>query len=423
MSSPLLERAKRVLVGGVNSPVRSFKSVGMDPLILSRAEGPYIYDQSGKKYIDLICGWGSIILGHAIREVVEAAVERLQQGHILGLTSELEVELAEEVVRSFSSIENVRFTCSGTEGVMTAVRLARAFTGRKRIMVFEGCYHGHYDSLLTKEARDHDSMLGSPSSQGVPTEVLDNTIVARFNDLDSVKAGLRKYKGEVAAILLEPVPANMGVVRPGEGFLEELRAMADREGCLLVFDEIVTGFRIARGGAQEVYRVESDLTCLGKVLGGGLPIGCVGGRSEVMKLLAPEGRVYHAGTFAGNPLVMAMGLQTLRSLEGQTYKVLEEVGRRVGDALHQLAESVDAGVVLQRVGSMFTLFFTKGKEVRDFRLAISSDLNAFTSFFSKALKAGLLLPPSQFEAAFISLAHSEAVPQIERAVEEVCRLE
>lgn len=415
-SSLVLERAKRVLVGGVNSPVRAFRSVGSNPVVLARAKGPFVYDQDGRRYIDLICGWGSIILGHAQDEVVAAAVERIREGHMLGLTCELEVELAEEVTKSFRSVELVRFTNSGTESVMTAVRLARAYTQRKKVLVFEGCYHGHSDSLLVKESRDPESMIGVPFSAGIPDEVVADTIVVPFNDVESVRRALRSHRGQVAAILLEPIPANIGVVTPEDGFLEELREVADREGCLLVFDEVVTGFRVAKGGAQELYRVEPDLTCLGKVLGGGLPIGCVGGRSEVMRLLAPEGPVYHAGTFAGNPLVMAVGLATVRSLSSGTYEVLEDVGRRVGDALLKLASGFGEGPVLNRVGSMFTVFFTRGRRVRNYRDAKSSDAGSFRAFFDALLKSGVLMPPSQFEASFVTVSHSEVVPELERSL-------
>jgi glutamate-1-semialdehyde 2,1-aminomutase len=413
-TSSLLERAKRSLVGGVNSPVRSFRAVGIDPVFLSKAEGPFVYDLDGRKYVDLICGWGSVILGHAEGEVVEAALRRIRDGLILGLTCDLEVELAEEVKRSFRSVELVRFTNSGTEALMTAVRLARAWTNRKKIVVFEGCYHGHSDQLLTKEAGDAETLIGAPSSQGIPAEVISNTIVVPFNDSEAVRRAVRRYRDEVAAILLEPVPANMGVVKPEDGFLEELRELADREGCLLIFDEVVTGFRIARGGAQEVYGVEPDLTCLGKVLGGGLPIGCVGGRGEIMRLLAPEGPVYHAGTFAGNPLVMAVGLATLRNLTGRTYEVLEEVGRRVSSTLLKLAEEFGDSPVLNRVGSMFTIFFTDGRDVRNYRDAKSSDLEAFRNFFKALLRSGVLMPPSQFEASFVTVSHSKVVRDLER---------
>lgn len=412
--SSLLERAKRSLVGGTNSPVRSFRAVGIDPIFLSKAEGPFVYDLDGRRYIDLICGWGSVILGHATEEVVEAAIRRIRDGHILGLTCDLEVELAEEVKRSFRSVEFVRFTNSGTEALMTAVRLARAWTGRKKTVVFEGCYHGHSDQLLTKEARDPETLVGVPSSQGIPAEVVSNTIVVPFNDIETVRRALRSYKDEIAAILLEPVPANMGVVKPVDGFLEELREVADREECLLIFDEVVTGFRIAKGGAQELYRVEPDLTCLGKILGGGLPIGCVGGRGEIMRLLAPEGPVYHAGTFAGNPLVMAVGLETLRNLTGRAYEVLEEVGKSVSSTLLKLAEEFGENPVLNRVGSMFTIFFTNGKDVRNYRDAKSSDPEAFRNFFIALLKSGVLMPPSQFEASFVTISHSKVVRELER---------
>ncbi|MEM0444080.1 MAG: glutamate-1-semialdehyde 2,1-aminomutase [Candidatus Caldarchaeum sp.] len=418
MTDDLLQRGRKVLVGGVNSPVRSFKVVGGEPLYLLRAKGPYVYDIKGKRLVDLICGWGSIVTGHADQEIVTAACERLREGHMLGLTCELEVELAEEVIGSFKSVEKVRFTASGTECTMTALRIARAYTRRRRILVFEGCYHGHSDQLLVREIGDVGSFAGKPSSAGIPAEIVSSTIVVPFNDIELVSSALKKYKGDVAAILVEPIPANMGVVPPDEGFLKVLRELAEKEGCLLIFDEVVTGFRVARGGAQELYHVEADLTCIGKVLGGGLPIGCLGGREEIMNMLTPEGPVYHAGTFAGNPLTMALGLATLRKLNGQAYERLDELGEKVSGILAKAASRFDVDPIVQRVGSMFTIFFTRGNTVKRYSDARSSSLDSFSKFFRWVLSSGILLPPSQLEACFVTLSHSDTVGELERLLTE-----
>ncbi len=407
-------RATRVLVGGVNSPVRSFMSVGGEPLIVERGEGPFIYDADGNEYVDFICGWGALILGHARREVLQAVQATLEKGTILGLTNELEIELAERIIEAFPSIELVRFVNSGTEAAMTAIRLARAYTGRRKILKFEGCYHGHLDYLLTK-AGSGLATYSLPASDGVPEEITRDTITVPYNDADAVESVFKQAGPEIACVIVEPIAGNMGVVPPKQGFLEALREITERYGSLLIFDEVITGFRVARGGAQELYGVRPDLTCLGKIIGGGFPIGAVGGRAEIMKLLTPTGRVYQAGTFSGNPISMSAGIATIDLLTPQLYERLEHLSSTLERGVVEAAKNSNANILTNRVGSMFSLFFTDRRRVENYSDVQSSDRARFTQLFWEMVRRGVLLPPSPFETIFVSASHDEAV--VKRAVE------
>ncbi|WP_027719419.1 glutamate-1-semialdehyde 2,1-aminomutase [Desulfovirgula thermocuniculi] len=413
-SRELYARALRYLPGGVNSPVRAFKAVGGQPLFISRGRGAYIYDADGNEYIDYVCSWGPLILGHAHPEVVEELEACLKDGTSFGAPTEREVELAREIVEAMPAVEVVRLVNSGTEATMSALRLARAYTGRSKIVKFEGCYHGHADFLLIK-AGSGALTLGVPSSPGVPPAAASLTIVAPFNDLGAVEEIFAREGHDIAAVIVEPVPGNMGVVLPREGFLEGLREITRRYGALLIFDEVITGFRLAYGGAQAVYRVAPDLTCLGKIIGGGLPVGAYGGRKEIMDLVAPAGPVYQAGTLSGNPLAVTAGLATLRVLRRpDTYAELERKAALLHRGLLEAAREAGVEVIINRAASMLTVFFT-GREVVDYTSACTSNTSRFAAFFWSMLNRGIYLPCSQFEAIFLSLAHTEE--HIERTVE------
>ncbi len=400
-------RACGSLVAGVNSPVRSFSAVDAPPLFASRGEGAYLYDLDGNRYVDFLMSWGAIVLGHAHPDVRLAIEESARNGTGFGLSTEPEAELAELIKNAFPSVELLRLVNSGTEAVMSAVRLARGHTGRDKVLVFEGCYHGHSDGLLV-QAGSGLATFGIPKSAGVPASVAAETLVARFNDLESVAEACRRHGDDLAAILVEPVAGNMGVVPPATGFLEGLRDAADRTGALLIFDEVITGFRIAWGGAQERYGVRADLTTLGKIIGGGLPVGAFGGRREVMRRLAPTGNVYQAGTLSGNPIVARAGAAALRRLSADM--PYEEFERRADTLARSVCEAAErAGIPLHvgRVGPMFTFFFSPG-EVTDYDSARRCDTGRYAAFFRHMLDAGVLLPPSQFESCFLSTAHSDA---------------
>jgi glutamate-1-semialdehyde 2,1-aminomutase len=405
-SARLQKLAERLMPGGVNSPVRSYRAVGGGPIFISRGKGAYLYDEDGHKYIDYIASWGPLILGHAHPDVVRAIKRAAENGTSFGASCEKEIELSELIVKTFPSIEMVRMTNSGTEATMSAVRVARAFTGRDLIVKFEGCYHGHADYLLVK-AGSGATTFGTPSSPGVPRGFTLNTLLARFNDIESVRNLFRKHKGKIAAIIIEPVAANMGVVTPVGGFLESLSKISDDHGSLLIFDEVISGFRLGLGGAQKTYGVTPDLTCLGKIIGGGLPVGAYGGKREIMKLVAPIGPVYQAGTLSGNPLAMAAGVSTINGLRKKgTYKKLDEMTRQLVKGMDKILKKYDINARINSIGSMFTIFFTDS-DVVDYESALKSDTKIYARFFKSLLKAGIMFPPSQFEAAFVSLAHKE----------------
>jgi glutamate-1-semialdehyde 2,1-aminomutase len=405
-SESLFEAAARVMPGGVNSPVRAFKAVGGTPFFVARAEGSRIVDVDGRAYVDFLSSWGPLILGHAAPAVVEAVTEAVRAGTSYGAPTAREVEMAERISRAVPSMEMVRLVSSGTEAAMTAIRLARGATGRDVIIKFDGCYHGHADSLLVK-AGSGGATFGVPDSQGVPAALAALTVAVPFNDLDAVATAFESRRGQVAAVLVEPVAGNMGVVPPAPGFLQGLRELCTRHGALLVFDEVITGFRVAFGGAQALYGVKPDLTCLGKIIGGGLPVGAYGGPRELMNRVAPLGGVYQAGTLSGNPLAVAAGLAALRGLEDQAvYDRLETVGASLESGIRAAAAASGVPVAVNRVGSMLTTFFTDGP-VTDYASAKRADTARYARFFHAMLARGVFLAPSQFEAAFVSLAHSE----------------
>ena len=406
-SEELFARAQRVIPGGVNSPVRAFKAVGGLPPFIVRGEGARVWDADGRSYLDYLGSWGPLILGHAHPDVVEAVREAVLRGTSYGAPCPAEVELAERVVRLMPSIEKVRFVSSGTEATMSALRLARGFTGRSKILKFEGCYHGHADSLLVA-AGSGVATLGIPGSPGVPAGTVADTLTAPFNDLRAVEEMVAAHGRDLAAVIVEPVVGNMGCVLPSAGYLEGLREITRGAGALLVFDEVITGFRLGLGGAQAQYRVTPDLTCLGKIIGGGLPVGAYGGRADVMSRVAPEGPVYQAGTLSGNPLAMAAGAAALDALKRPgTYERLDALTRRLTDGLAAAAKAAGVEVTINRLASMFTVFFCRGP-VTDYATAKTADTARFARFFHAMLRRGVYLPPAQFEAAFVSLAHTEA---------------
>ena len=391
--------------GGVNSPVRSFGAVGGVPRFIARGDGARIWDADGNEYVDFVNSWGALLLGHAHPSVIEAVQRALGGGTSFGAPLEAEVELAEMLKAAMPSIEMVRLVSSGTEATMSAIRAARAYTGRDKVLKFSGCYHGHADGMLVA-AGSGAATHGVPTSAGVPLAYAAETLVAEYNDLEGAVALLDAHANRVAAIIVEPVAANMGVVPPIDGFLQGLRRVADRDGALLIFDEVITGLRVSYGGAQEHYGVRPDLTCLGKVIGGGLPIGAYGGRADVMRMISPLGPAYQAGTLSGNPVAIAAGIATLRQLARPgVYGQLESRGAALEERMRAAATAAGAPIVVQRVTSMLTPFFTEGP-VRDWRTASTSDTAAYARFFHAMLERGVYLPPSQYEAAFLSLAHT-----------------
>ncbi|MDD5657232.1 MAG: glutamate-1-semialdehyde 2,1-aminomutase [Elusimicrobia bacterium] len=404
-SRALFRRAGRVLVGGVNSPVRAFRAVGGTPVFMVSGRGARLRDADGGRYLDFCMSWGPLILGHARREVVRAAARALRAGSTFGAATEAEVRLAEALRAALPALERVRLTSSGTEAVMSAVRVARAFTGRELVIKFAGCYHGHVDSLLVA-AGSGATTLGQPDSAGVPAAWARTTVTVPYNDAAAVAAALRRWRGRVAAVIVEPVAANMGVVAPLPGFLQELRRLSAAEGALLIFDEVVTGFRLAYGGWQTLCGVRPDLTVLGKIIGGGLPLAAYGGRADVMRLVSPEGPVYQAGTLSGNPVAVAAGLETLRRLKAlDPYAALRRRTEGLAAALRESARRRSAPVTVNSVGSMLTVFFTR-RPVRDYASAKLADAGAYGRFFRSLLASGVYFPPAQWEAAFLSTAHS-----------------
>jgi glutamate-1-semialdehyde 2,1-aminomutase len=410
-SEELFRRAQELIPGGVNSPVRAYRSVGGTPPFIARGEGSRIYDADGNEFLDYVGSWGPLLLGHRHPEILSALEKAFEIGTSFGAPTEQEVELAEAICEAVPSIEMVRLVNSGTEATMSAIRLARGFTGRDRVIKFEGCYHGHVDSLLVK-AGSGLATLGLAGSKGVPQSFCDTTMALPYNDVDVLEGVFRTYRDRIAAVIIEPVVGNMGCVPPEPGYLEALREISERQGTLLIFDEVMTGFRLAYGGAQERFKIRSDLTTLGKVIGGGLPVGAFGGRKDIMSNLAPLGGVYQAGTLSGNPLAVAAGLAMLRHLKAhpEIYTRLEQLGAT-------LCASVPEGVTVNRIGSMFTWFFTEGP-VFDYQSAQHADTARFARFFHAMLDRGIYLPPSQFEAAFISAAHTEE--DIRRTVAAAC---
>ena len=406
-SRQLFAEAKRFLPGGVDSPVRAFRSVGDQPLFIARGQGARVYDVDGNAFIDYVASWGPLILGHADPSIVAAVQRTAELGTSFGAPTELETELARLVVDAVPSIEMVRFVNSGTEATMSALRLARAFTGRDKVVKFDGGYHGHADGLLAK-AGSGVLTLGAPDSPGVPASAARNTLTAPYNDLATIERVFAENPGQVAAVIVEPVAGNMGVVPPAPGFLAGLRALTSREGALLVFDEVITGFRVAYGGAQARYGVAPDLTCLGKIIGGGLPVGAYGGRRGIMELMAPVGPVYQAGTLSGNPLAMSAGIAMLQALQRPgVYDELERKAARLGDGLAAAAAEVGIPTCATRVGSMLTLFFT-GQQVVDYASARTADTRRYSRYFNAMLERGVYLAPSQFESGFVSTAHDDA---------------
>jgi glutamate-1-semialdehyde 2,1-aminomutase len=412
-STELMSRATRVLVGGVNSPVRAFKAVGGSPPFIASGFGCKIRDEDGNEYTDYVGSWGPLIAGHSPAPVVEAVAEALGRGSSFGAPTEAEIVLAELVAGRVPGVERVRFVNSGTEAAMSALRLARAATGRDHIVKFSGCYHGHSDGLLVR-AGSGVTTLGLPDSPGVPAAYAALTHSCEFNDLASVQAAFAAHPARIGAVILEPVVGNMGVVPPAPGFLEALRRLTREHGALLVFDEVMTGFRLHRGGAAALYGITPDLYCFGKVIGGGLPVGAYAGPAELMDRVAPSGPVYQAGTLSGNPLAMAAGIAMLRLLDEAAYRRLEALSARLAEGLEQAARAAGADLCVQRVGSMLTPFFQKGP-VRNFDEALRSDTAAFRAFHAAMLERGQYLPASQYEAWFVSLAHGDA--DIDRTVQ------
>jgi glutamate-1-semialdehyde 2,1-aminomutase len=406
----LFEKAKKCIPGGVNSPVRAGNAVGIEPPFIAEANGCLLYDADGNEYIDYVCSWGPMILGHAHPEVVQVLEEAIQRGTSYGAPTEIEVDMAETIVEMVPSIEMVRMVNSGTEATMSAIRLARGFTGKEKIVKFEGCYHGHADSLLVS-AGSGVATLGIPGSPGVPKDLAKHTISLPFNKLEGVTQAFQKFGPEIAAVIVEPIPGNMGVIIPDESFLRGLREITSEFNVLLVFDEVISGFRVAPGGAQEFYGIMPDLTCLGKIIGGGLPVGAYGGKEEIMSKVAPIGDIYQAGTLSGNPLAMAAGLMTLTILKkGEIYSELEKKGSMLFSGLEKAARAVGVEVTVNRIGSIGSLFFTSGP-VTDFATAKASDESLFRKYYTNMLEQGIYLAPSPYEATFLSTAHTEDVIQ------------
>jgi glutamate-1-semialdehyde 2,1-aminomutase len=403
-STRLFEAAQRILPGGVDSPVRAFKSVGATPLFIVRARGAHIEDADGHEYIDYVMSWGPLIHGHAPAGLVKALGAAAKRGTSFGAPTDLETRLAQRVATLMPSMERVRFVSSGTEAAMSAVRVARAAARRDKIIKFEGCYHGHADPFLV-QAGSGAMTLGVPTSPGVPAAAAADTLLARYNDLDSVERVVNDHRGAIAAIIVEPIAGNMGVVAPRDRFLSGLRTICDREGMLLIFDEVISGFRAAAGGAQQIFALRPDLTCLGKIIGGGLPVGAYGGRADLMELVAPAGPVYQAGTLSGNPLAMTAGLWSLTELSPRLYRHLAALGKELAEGLAAAARAARVPLQVNAFGSVLTPFFTSSP-VRDYQSALAADTQRYAAFFRGMLARGVYLPPSQFEAWFLSGAHT-----------------
>ncbi len=406
-SQQLYQKAVELIPGGVNSPVRAFKAVGDFPVFIEKGEGSKLYDVDGNEYVDYICSWGPLLLGHQPASVTAAVQEALLKGSTYGAPTALEVEIAKLIVDAVPSVEMVRMVNSGTEATMSAIRLARGYTKRNKLVKFEGCYHGHADHLLIK-AGSGALTFGVPSSPGVPESIASETLTATYNDLESVKNLFTQYPDQIAAVIVEPIAGNMGLVPPAEGFLAGLREITKEHGALLIFDEVISGFRASYGGAQKVYDIMPDLTCLGKIIGGGLPVGAYGGRREIMEQVAPVGPVYQAGTLSGNPVAMAAGIATLKELaQPGVYEAVEAKAKTLAVGLQVAAEEAGVKVAINQSASLLTVFFTAEK-VDSYVAAMKSDTSKFKVFFQSMLNQGIYLPPSQFECWFVSLAHSDA---------------
>ena len=421
-SEALFERASRYIPGGVNSPVRAFRAVGLTPLYIDHGRGAHVFDADGNEYIDYISSWGPLLLGHAFPPIQEAIRQELEKGTSYGACNAREVEMAELIcTKFFPSVERVRMVNSGTEATMSAVRLARGYTGRDKIIKFEGCYHGHADTFLIS-AGSGLATFGQSSSAGVTEHIIEDTLVATYNDIESVRRLLEEYRGQVAAVILEPIMGNMGLIPPAPSFLEELRRLTELEDVLLIFDEVISGFRAARGGAQELYGVRPDLTCLGKIIGGGLPVGAFGGRADIMECLAPLGDVYQAGTLSGNPLALAAGITMLQSLaEPDFYTRLEEKGQAFEATIRPILDRYADRLSYNRVGSLSTIFFRPGG-VRSNAEAKEADTATYARYFRGMIERGIYLPPSQFECIFLSMAHTqEDFDRTASAMDEVLR--
>ncbi|MCQ9205043.1 MAG: glutamate-1-semialdehyde 2,1-aminomutase [Omnitrophica bacterium] len=418
-SQKLFSQAKKYIPGGVNSPVRSFKSVGGNPVFISKASGPYLYGEDGKRYIDYCLSWGALILGHADLEVIKKLKEVISKGTSFGAVTKLETELAKLIVEAVPSIEQVRLVNSGTEAVMSAIRLARAYSGKTKIIKFEGSYHGHADYLLAK-AGSGLATLGIPNSRGVPSDFTKHTITLDFNNLKAVQKTAEKYSKDLAAIIVEPVAANCGLILPQEGFLQTLRKIADKYNIVLIFDEVITGFRVCYQGAQGFLGVKPDLTCLGKIIGGGLPVGAFGGKKEIMKLLAPLGDVYQAGTLSGNPLAVTAGIATLKKLNNRKiYENLERKAKELCEAIKVISRKNRVNLEINYISSMFSVFFTKGKVI-DYKTAQAQDLTIFKKLFQGLLREGIYFSPSGFETNFLSIAHTKEI--IEKTLQVFSKL-
>ncbi len=415
-SRALFERAQKLMPGGVNSPVRAFKAVGGTPFFVAKGEGCYLWDVDGNRYVDFVCSWGPLILGHAHPEVIAAVKEAVEKGTTYGAPTELEVLLAEKIQQAFPSMEMVRLVNSGTEATMSAIRVARGYTGRKKIVKFEGCYHGHADYLLVK-AGSGATTFGIPDSAGVPEGMAQDTIVLPYNDVQAFNETMDAMGDEIAAVIVEPIAGNMGVVLPKPEFLKALREQTERYETILIFDEVITGFRVAFGGAQSLYGIRPDMTCLGKIVGGGFPLAAYGGRKEIMQSVAPLGPVYQAGTLSGNPVAVTVGLKTLEILERDNpYSELKSKTRQLTKAIADAAKEFAIPVQINRIASMFTVFFTD-QPVTDYSSAKRSDTQSYARFFHALLECGVYFPPSQFEAAFVSTAHDEgAIAATQEAV-------
>ncbi len=413
-SNALFASAKKHIPGGVNSPVRAFKSVGMSPIYIDRGKGSRVWDVDSNEYIDYLCSWGPLILGHADDRIVKVLNNTAAKGTSFGANTEIEVKFARLITEIFPSVEKVRMVSSGTEATMSAVRLARGYTKKSKIIKFEGCYHGHGDSFLIK-AGSGVLTLGIPGSPGITDNTARDTLIAEFNNIGSVQELMMAHKGQIAAVILEPVMGNAGLISPEVDFLKKIRDLTRNEHILLIFDEVITGFRVALGGAQQLYGIEADITCLGKIIGGGLPVGAFGGRTEIMDHLAPEGPVYQAGTLSGNPLAMAIGYETVSILKDENaHESLEQKGNLLVQGFKDNLQKLKLSFCVNRVGSMFCLFFTD-REVKSYEAAMSVDTRLFQAYFSKMIESGIYIAPSPYEVAFLSTAHSQG--DIERTIE------